>query len=69
MQYIIYISLPTNKVVLDRYIRSILVNIVHLLVMCCKYVQNARYIQFHYVSYDIICFIESDINSRLASTI
>ena len=25
MQYIIYIALPTNKVVLDRYIHSILV--------------------------------------------
>ena len=48
---------------------SILVNIVHLLVMCCKYVQNAPYIQFRDVSYDIICFIESDINFRLASII
>ena len=28
MQYIIYIPLPTNKVVLDKYIRSILVNTV-----------------------------------------
>jgi len=27
MQYIIYIHLPTNKVVLDKHIRSILVNL------------------------------------------
>jgi len=26
MQYIIYIHLPTNKVVLDKYLHSILVN-------------------------------------------